>query len=837
MEPMLVCCCQTLGPEVKGSIVQGRIAGFDCRTFQGCCGRPPLTWEDVRRICDGQPAILVGGECLASLGPVPDDLSRVFVLKKLHCAALVCGERTFDRLTAAGSFVVTSGWAANWSGFLHKWGFDRTTAVDFFAESCSGITLLDTGSNPEGEAAVREFGTFVQRPVEVLPVPPELLALQLEKARGELQRLEAEDGATAPASDYALLMDMLSRVAKSDGEERVVDDMLAFFSLLFGAEELAYIPAAKEKAVRRYGARATGEQTLRALAQRMDARFHIEEAARCFMVRLYHDDVVGWLWFGGFATPEHTRSYLNLAVTAADVCAMAISSARSVHRDLKEREEKYRLLFENMGNGFALLQMVEGLEGKAADFRFVEVNPAFETFSGKKAQELVGRTLLDVLPGFDTVQLKSLGRLVLEGKPIALERYTIDARCCQVWLFRAKPGYCGLIINDITKQKLLEDKLRESVKMESVGRLAGGVAHDYNNMLSVIIGYAELLLMEFHGNRRITECLREICKAAEHSRDVTAQLLSFSRQQLISPKTLDINDAVSALAAKKSAMWGAGIRVSLSLDERLHKVKIDPAQMEQMVWNIVHNAVAAMPDGGDLTIITRNVTFSEDDCSAYLDALPGDYAELAIADTGHGMDAETCRHIFEPFFTTREVGSGSGLGLATVYGMVTQNGGFVTVSSAPEAGTTFRIYLPSYVDRVAEHRALPAAHGSGTVLVIEDDEIVGRMTEKMLEHMGYRVLMAENAAQAIEFCRDRETAIDLVLSDVMLPGASGREAVERILVLRPGLKIIYMSGYAVETLLEKGVDRAGVNFLQKPFDMASLNATIKSVLSGSFATG
>ncbi|TGU74613.1 response regulator [Geomonas terrae] len=837
MEPMLICCCETLGPEVKGAIVQGRIAGFDCRTFHGCCGRPPLNWEDVRRICDGQPAILVGGECLASLGSVPDDMHRVLVLKKQHCAAVVCGERTFERLTTAGSFVVTSGWVANWRGFLDGWGFDRATAVDFFAESCAGITLLDTGSNPEGEEAVREFGTFVQRPVEVLPVPPELLALQLEKARGELQRLETEGRGTAPASDYALLLDMLSRVAKSDGEERVVDDMLAFFSLLFGAEELAYIPAASGKALRRYGVQATGEETLRALAQRMDAGFHIEEAARCFMVRLSHDDVVGWLWFGGFATPEHTRSYLNLAVTAADVCAMAISSARSVHRDLKEREEKYRLLFENMGNGFALLQMLLGPEGMAADFRFVEVNPAFESFTGQKAQELVGRTLLDVLPGFDTVQLETLGRLVLEGTPIALERYSIDARCCQVWLFRAKPGYCGLIINDITKQKLLEDKLRESVKMESVGRLAGGVAHDYNNMLSVIIGYTELLLMEFHGNRRITECLREICKAAEHSRDVTAQLLSFSRQQLISPKTLDINDAVSALAARWSTMWGAGIRVSLSLDESLWKVKIDPAQMEQVVSNIVRNAAAAMPDGGDLTIITRNVTLGEDDCSSHLDALPGDYAELAIADTGHGMDAETCRHIFEPFFTTREVGSGSGLGLATVYGMVTQNGGFVTVTSAPEAGTTFRIYLPSHVDRVAEHRALPAAHGSGTVLVIEDDEIVGRMTEKMLEHMGYRVLMAENSAQAIELCRDRETAIDLVLSDVMLPGASGREAVERILTLRPGLKIIYMSGYAAETLREKGVDRARVNFLQKPFDMASLNATIKSVLSESFATG
>lgn len=690
-------CCEALGAEVNAALACGSFDGVGCSTFAGCCGRPPVSWSDLRRVTGGAPAIVVGGECLAHLGPAPDDLGQLSLLKRKHCASLVCGDYAFDRMTGAGAYLVTPGWLEKWREFVKGWGFDGSTAADFFAESCARITLLDTGSSAESGKWLQEFASFVDRPAETVPVGLELLVLQLKQALQDRQRRRAyrqqAAGAPVPASDYALLLDFLSRLPGSGGERRVVEELLAFFGMLFGAAEVAFVPAGKGEALLRHGEVVTGDRVLRQLADELDGAFQVV-AEGGFLVRLSHDGTVGWLWSAGFALPHHLQSYLNLAVTGANVCAMAIASARAVNRNLKEREEKYRLLFENMSNGFALLEMLLGPMGAPADFRFVEVNPAFEEFSGKTSSELVGRTLLEFLPDFDPEQLESLALLAREGPPLALERYFFDGKCCQVWFFRPKPGYCGMIINDITRQKFLEDKLRHAMKMESVGRLAGGVAHDFNNMLSVIIGYAELLGLEYHGNKRIADSLYEICKAAQRSRDLTAQLLSFSRQQLIRPKTLDARAAVGELADRVSHLAGDRTRVSLQLGHDPWPVKMDPAQFQEIVCNIVRNAGAAMPRGGTLEIKSRNVTLGEDECAGNLDAVPGDYLEISFADTGHGMDQETCEHIFDPFFTTREVGQGSGLGLATVYGMVTQNGGFVNVDSERGAGTTFRIYLP-----------------------------------------------------------------------------------------------------------------------------------------------
>ncbi|WP_224983930.1 ATP-binding protein [Geomonas agri] len=828
-------CCEALGEEVNSALAGGCLQGAKCTTFAGCCGRPPISWDDLRRLCGGSPAIVVGGECLGHLGAPPDDLRRIQLLKKRHCAALICGDYAFDRLTAAGGYLVTPGWLSRWRSFVEGWGFDEITGAEFFAESCARITLVDTGSLPGSLTTLAEFGAFVQRPVESVPVGLELLALQLQRAHDELELQETGEGddGVAPASDYALLLDLLSRLSSSSGEQRVVEELLSVFAMLFGAREVAFIPG-NGGPLYRHGEVLTKDVTLRQLAGRVGGSFEITAQGAGFMVRLDHNGLVGWLWAGYFAMPQHLQRYLNLAVSAANVCAMAIVSARTVYRNLKESEDKYRLLFENMGNGFALLKMLLGPMGTPADFSFVEVNPAFEAFTGHCEEDLVGRTMLELLPEFEPSQLESLGRLAREGTPLFLERYFFNGKWCQVWLFRPKPGYCGMIINEITKQKLLEDKLRQAIKMESVGRLAGGVAHEFNNMLSVIIGYAEMLAMEYHGHQRIAENLHEICKAAQRSRDLTAQLLCFSRQQLISPKTIDANEALAELARKVSTLAGSGARIALKLCRESWPVRIDPAQLEEIVANIVSNAGAAMPHGGDLVIGTKNISVGEEVCSTNIDAVPGEYLEIAISDSGHGMDRETCRRVFEPFFTTREVGQGSGLGLASVYGMVTQNGGFVTVESERGVGTTFRVYLPRFQERVQELKAVPVGQATGTVLVVEDDEIVGKMTLKMLEHMGYRVLLAENSTQALELCR-AEHSIDLVLSDVMLPGASGKDAVETILALRPDLKIIYMSGYAPETLLDKGVDHSRVNFIQKPFDMASLGEKIKSALTGSFA--
>ncbi len=831
-----ICCCETIGTDLRAALSGWRCGAADCRTFVGRCGRPPLAWDEVRQLFGGHPGILVGGECLARLGAPPADLQQISLLQRPHCAELLCGGYTFGTLTSSGGYAVTPGWLRNWRAFIDGWGFDRATAAGFFAESCASIALVDTGSDPRAPEHLKAFGEFVGRRVEVVPVGLELLGLQLERAMAELERKLPGEGPEQTAvkplhdSDFAMLLEMLSAISTAGGEERVIEEMLAFFSILFGASEAVFIPARSGEPLLRNGRCIADDLMLRAWAERLQAEHRLFDEPHGFMVRLSHNGPLGCLWVGGFVTPQHVYRYLNIAAMAAKVCALAVFSAQAVQESLRESEEKYRLLFEHMVNGFALYESVCDEAGVPVDYRFVEVNPAFEAFTGKTAQQLVGRKLREIFPNLDPSLLESLGELARDGAPVRLERYSIDLKKhYQVWIYRPRPGCFATILNDITQQKLLEEKLRQSIKMESVGRLAGGVAHDFNNMLSVIIGYAELLDMEYHDNKRISDTLGEICKAAEHSRDITAQLLAFSRQQLISPKIIDAADTLREMGRNLPALVGAGTEITLELSEELWKVRIDPTQLEQIVTNLALNAAAAMPEGGKLTIATLNSTVDEAGCAESLDAAAGEYVQLIVTDSGHGMDRETRLHIFEPFFTTREVGQGSGLGLATIYGIVTQNHGFVTVSSEPGGGSTFNIFLPRYRERGAEVREMKFAKGSGTVLLIEDDDIVGRMTAKMLEHMGYAVLLAESPAEAVEIC-SQERQIDLVISDVVMPGMSGREAVDRILALRPGVRVLYMSGYSPETVREKGVDGSAPNFIQKPFDINALNDKIKAAL-------
>lgn len=823
-----ICCCEVMGADVQAVLAGNGGAAAGCSTFASRCGRPPLTWDEVRPLCGTEPAVLLGGECLARLGPPPDDLRRVSLLRRSHCTALLCGDYAMEQLAAAGAYLVTPGWVDRWQSFISGWGFDRRTGAEFFAESCRKIALLDTGSSSTARGQLQAFGEFVARPVEVAAVGLELLSLQLERAL-----LDLEPAATTPVpdSDHAMLLDMFSTISTAHGEQRVIQEILDFFARLFGASRVVFVPAGNDEPLLYSGPVESDEQQLRAQAQRLQGEYLLLGEPHGFLVRLCHDGALGCLLIGGFATPQQVDRYLNIAIMAANVCALAISSARKVQLNLKESEEKYRLLFEHMANGFALLESVPGPLGDPADYRLIEANPAFRTLLGGKRGELPGRTLLEIFPHLQPGLLEALGELARHGTPVALERYSISLeKHCQVWLFRPRPGYAAMIVNDITQQKLLEEKLRQSIKMESVGRLAGGVAHDFNNMLSVIIGYAELLNLEFQDDPRITVSLREICKAAEHSRDITAQLLTFSRQQLISPKTIDASDALRDMEKRLQQLCGPASELHLEYGPNLWKVKIDPAQLEQIVTSLVRNAASAMPQGGRLFIATRNCPVDEAACRDNLDAAPGDYVQLTIVDSGHGMDQETCRHIFEPFFTTKGVGQGSGLGLATVYGIVTQNAGFITVASEVGVGSTFRIHLPRFQDRVPEPKEVELVPGAGTVLLIEDDEIVAKMIERMLNHMGYAVLLAENPARAIEICWKPEQQVDLVLSDVVLPGIGGKQAVDRILERHPGAAVLFMSGYARDTVLEKGVDTQGRNFLRKPFGMSDLHEKIKEVL-------
>jgi signal transduction histidine kinase/CheY-like chemotaxis protein len=389
------------------------------------------------------------------------------------------------------------------------------------------------------------------------------------------------------------------------------------------------------------------------------------------------------------------------------------------------------------------------------------------------------------------------------------------------------------IKEDITETKHLEDQLRQSQKMESIGRLAGGIAHDFNNKLMAILVFADLIRRESNDSPLLQEFAAEITKATQHSAEITSQLLAFSRQQIATPRTVKLGSAMKDILKTLSRLIGEDIVLSFAQDRDIWNVKIDPVQLDQIIMNLVINARDAMPDGGKLNIAIANRTIDEQFCRDNIDARPGDYVQLSVADDGHGMDADTLKHIFEPFFTTKEAGKGTGLGLATIYGIVSQNKGFITVSSEPGRGATFNIYLPRYEEVTSPDAGEQGEiiKGSGTVLLVEDDETILAITAAMLEQMGYDVLKVREPLEAVRLCEDREVRIDLVVTDVIMPAMNGRKMMEKVAALRPGLKALYMSGHTANVISKNGIIEEEIQLIKKPFDVYALNKKILEVLA------
>jgi len=388
------------------------------------------------------------------------------------------------------------------------------------------------------------------------------------------------------------------------------------------------------------------------------------------------------------------------------------------------------------------------------------------------------------------------------------------------------------------QREKLETRLVQAQKMEALGRLTGGIAHDFNNSLTVILGYAALLLSSDQLNEKQQQALRGIREAGERSRDMVGQLLGFSRQQIITPRPLDLNRSVSQSHQILQRLVGEDVELDVFAGTDLWSVLLDPTQVYQVLVNLAANARDAMPSGGKLTIETSNAvidaTWEQGDPAA----TAGEYVMLAVGDTGVGMDAATAAQVFEPFFTTKPEGLGTGLGLATVYGIVRQNRGFIAVYSEPGIGTTFKLYFPRLVG-AGEESVGASADGTpvsgsrrASVLLVEDDDLVRGMTADTLTYLGYAPLVAANAQEAIGICRTRANAVDLVITDVVMPEMKGTELRDRLVEIRPGLKVLFVSGYTSNVIVRHGVLKPGVDFLQKPFSMETLSSKIEEMLSG-----
>jgi len=398
------------------------------------------------------------------------------------------------------------------------------------------------------------------------------------------------------------------------------------------------------------------------------------------------------------------------------------------------------------------------------------------------------------------------------------------------------PAYFEVFAEDVTEKRVLERQLRMAQKMEAIGRLSGGIAHDFNNLLGVIIGYSGVLKKALAADPALFEHALEIEKAARRAAALTRQLLAFSRQQVLTPTVLNLNVLASDMEKMLPRLLGEDIEVSLSLDPALGCVKADQSQIEQVIMNLAVNARDAMPMGGKLKILTANAEFDQAYTRTHPGSKVGKYVLLAVSDTGTGMDAETLAQIFEPFFTTKELGKGTGLGLATVYGIVKQSGGYIGVDSLPGKGTSFETYLPLHAGTpiVEETKLDPGVllRGSGTILLVEDSEPLRKLAQSFLESAGFHVLSAGSGEEALEVAASSRVTFDLLLTDVVMPGMNGRILAENLLTRQPGMKVLYMSGYTDSFIAGHGVLDPGIHLLHKPFGEEELLLKVREVLDG-----
>jgi signal transduction histidine kinase/CheY-like chemotaxis protein len=402
--------------------------------------------------------------------------------------------------------------------------------------------------------------------------------------------------------------------------------------------------------------------------------------------------------------------------------------------------------------------------------------------------------------------------------------------------------YAGLIAQIIILKReqalreRLEEQLLMSQKMESIGRLAGGVAHDFNNMLGVILGYTELAMENIGPDEPLHVCLTEIRKAAQRSADLTHQLLAFARKQTVAPMVLDLNETIERTLNMLRRLIGEDIDLAWLPERDLEPIFVDSSQVDQILTNLCVNARDAIVGTGKITIETSNVVLDGEYCTRHAGFAPGKYVLLTVSDNGCGMNAEMISHLFEPFYTTKEVGKGTGLGLAMVYGAVKQNNGFINVISEPGRGTAFRIYLPQCTAKVApmpepQQASSPMAEGD-TILLVEDEPAILKMTMLMLEEMGYAVIAAATPGEAIRLARENEDHIDLLMTDVVMPEMNGRELAVNLMSNNPGLKRLFMSGYTADVIAHHGVLEEGMHFIQKPFSMKDLGLKLREVLEG-----
>jgi two-component system, cell cycle sensor histidine kinase and response regulator CckA len=644
-------------------------------------------------------------------------------------------------------------------------------------------------------------------------------------------------GASTIISDITARKRAEKTLHESETQYRVLFDSNPLPMWVFDRKSLAFL-AVNEAAIRHYGFSRDEFADMTVLDIRPDADIprllkNLEQSTyglqKAELWRHRKKD-------GSIIHVEITAHNLDFQGREAElVLVHDITDRQKAEERLRQSEERFSKAFRSSPFGVIIATVSEG--------RIVDANPAYLKMVGYAWEDVIGRTVGELNLWTDVQKRELMSQQSANEDPGKLFEVRFQARSGEVKLVQFATERIQLndvpcvlaIIYDVTESRRLEQQLRQAQKMEAMGRLAGGIAHDFNNLLSIIIGYCELSQEYLDENQPLGKHVAQIKKAGERAASLTRQLLAFSRQQVLQPRTLSLNDVVNSISKMLLRVIGEDISLVFKPGEPLSSVRVDLGQVEQVLLNLTLNARDAMPEGGKIVIETADVKLDESHSPFQAEVVkPGSYVMLSVSDTGVGIDHAALPRIFEPFFTTKEPGRGTGLGLSTVYGIVKQSGGYIWVYSEPFRGTAVKLYLPG-VDQPAESLVPSQAkisfpRGTETILLVEDDEALRKVTVSLLQSSGYKVLEAENAATAIDISRRYEGNIALLLSDVIMPGKSGPDLALDVKRQRPEIKLLYVSGYTGDMIAHQGVLDPGMTLLSKPFSKEALLTTVRSVL-------
>jgi PAS domain S-box-containing protein len=598
---------------------------------------------------------------------------------------------------------------------------------------------------------------------------------------------------------------------------------------MVGTPILEYVhPEDRDLARHHVDERRTGDRSTKALEIRLLTRQGEERVAEYTAVPVFRETVFLLQAEGLYEDGTEPKHYLGTQGIARD-----ITDRKRAEEALRKSEEKYSKVFQAAPAGFAITSLDEA--------RFLDVNEEFERIFGYKRDELIGRSAFDIESWVDPDKREQIVNRLRRGeiaKDLEMPCHAKNGSPLTVryngHLIDIEGTACSLsAFEDITDRKRLESQLQQAQKLEAVGRLAGGIAHDFNNMLAVILGQAEIASGALAPTNPVYESIQEIRSVAESSAELTRQLLTFARKQDTAPRILDLNQAISERLGMLRRLIGENVELGWNPGVGLWSVRMDPTQVDQILINLAVNARDAIKDVGTLTISTENKLQEELSPQPGSGASPKEWVLLTVTDTGTGMDNDTLIHIFEPFFTTKEIGKGTGMGLATVYGIVQHCGGKIEVESELGKGTTFRVYLPRTLEtekNVHETEKTELARGCETLLVVEDEPAILKIVRMTLQRLGYVVMEAGSAGDALAAAAKLDGSLLLLLTDVVLPTMSGLDLYTRIAASHPGIKVIFMSGYSANVFPQTDDRTEHVSFLQKPFTMQQLSAKVREVL-------